>query len=50
MKDNFNIEVMPPLPGDIRELVLFQVQDVMKRLMAIEEALCLSDEEENNDN
>ena len=37
---------MPPLPSDIRELVLFMVQDIQTRLNKIEELLCLSDEEE----
>jgi hypothetical protein len=40
---------MPPLPSDIRELVLFMVQDIQTRLNKIEEMLCLSDEEEEND-
>lgn len=40
---------MPPLPSDIRELVLFMVQDVQEKLNKIEEMLCLSDEEEEND-
>jgi len=40
---------MPPLPSDIRELVLFMVQDIQTRLNKIEELLCLSDEEEEND-
>jgi hypothetical protein len=41
---------MPPLPSDIRELVLFMVQDVQEKLNKIEEMLCLSDEEEENEN
>jgi len=41
---------MPPLPSDIRELVLFMVQDVQEKLNKIEELLCLSDEEEENEN
>jgi hypothetical protein len=40
---------MPPLPSDIRELVLFMVQDVQEKLNKIEEMLCLSEEEEEND-
>ena len=40
---------MPPLPSDIRELVLFMVQDVQEKLNKIEELLCLSEEEEEND-
>jgi len=40
---------MPPLPSDIRELVLFMVQDVQARLNKVEEMLCLSEEEEEND-
>ena len=40
---------MPPLPSDIRELVLFMVQDIQTRLNKIEELLCLSEEEEEND-
>jgi hypothetical protein len=31
---------MEDLPKDIRELVLFKLQDVMHRLMEIEEMLC----------
>lgn len=38
---------MPPLPGDLRELVLFAVQDVRKKLDWIEEQLCLSEDEDN---
>jgi len=41
---------MPPLPSDIRELVLFMVQDIQEKLNKIEEMLCLSDEEEENEN
>jgi len=41
---------MPPLPSDIRELVLFMVQDVQEKLNKIEELLCLSEEEEENEN
>ena len=37
---------MPTLPGDIREAVLFRVQDVNRVLEEIEELLCLSEEEE----
>ena len=40
---------MPPLPSDIRELVLFMVQDIQTRLNKVEEMLCLSEEEEEND-
>lgn len=40
---------MPPLPSDIRELVLFMVQDIQEKLSKVEEMLCLSDEEEEND-
>lgn len=40
---------MPPLPSDIRELVLFMVQDIQEKLNRVEEMLCLSDEEEEND-
>lgn len=40
---------MPPLPGDIRELVLFTVQDIQTRINKLEELLCLSDEEEENE-
>jgi len=40
---------MPPLPSDIRELVLFMVQDVQARINKGEEMLCLSEEEEEND-
>jgi hypothetical protein len=37
---------MKDLPADIRELVLFSLQDVLKRLAWIEEQLC---EEESDD-
>ena len=40
---------MPPLPSDIRELVLFMVQDIREKLNKVEEMLCLSDEEKQND-
>jgi hypothetical protein len=40
---------MPPLPGDIREIVLFGLQDIQERLNKLEELLCLSDEEEENE-
>ena len=40
---------MQPLPSDIRELVLFMVQDIQEKLNKVEEMLCLSDEEEEND-
>lgn len=36
---------MEDLPSDIRELVLFKLQDVMHRLMEIEEMLCEGEEE-----
>jgi hypothetical protein len=39
---------MPHLPGDMRELVLFAVQDALKKLEWIEEQLCLSEDEENS--
>jgi hypothetical protein len=38
---------MPDLPGDLREAIIWQLQDVLKRIQAIEELLCLSEEEEN---
>lgn len=41
---------MPPLPSDIREIVLFYIQDIQKRINKVEELLCLSDEEEENEN
>jgi hypothetical protein len=40
---------MPPLPSDIRELVLFMVQDIQEKLNKVEEMLCLSEEEEENE-
>lgn len=49
MNKKFDPSVMPPLPGDLRELVLFYVQDVQKILVRIEELLCLSEEEEKNE-
>lgn len=41
---------MPPLPSDIREIVLFYIQDIQERINKVEELLCLSDEEEENEN
>jgi hypothetical protein len=41
---------MPPLPGDIREIILFYIQDIQERVNKVEELLCLSDEEEENEN
>ena len=38
-------ETMPDLPGDLRELILFAVQDIRGRLDWIEERLCLSEDE-----
>jgi hypothetical protein len=40
---------MPSLPGDIRELVLFGLQDIQARVNKLEELLCLSDKEEENE-
>ena len=40
---------MPPLPGDMCEIVLFAVQDIKERLNKLEELLCLSKEEEENE-
>jgi hypothetical protein len=58
---------MPPLPGDIREIVLFGLQDIQEsreivldnlrfglqdiqeRINKLEELLCLSKEEEENE-
>jgi hypothetical protein len=37
---------MEDLPSDIRELVLFKIQDVMHRLNEIEEMLCDEENEE----
>jgi len=37
---------MEDLPKDIRELVLYALQDVMNRLHRIEEMLCDNEEEE----
>ena len=42
--------MMPPLPSDLRELVLFGIQDIQERLDKLEQMLCLSDEEEENEN
>ena len=36
---------MEDLPKDIRELVLFKLQDIMHRLNEIEEMLCEGEEE-----
>ena len=41
--------MMPPLPSDLRELVLFGIQDIQERLNKLEQMLCLSDEEEENE-
>jgi hypothetical protein len=49
MSEKIDVSMMPPLPGDFRELVLFYVQDVQTRIAKIEELLCLSDEEEGNE-
>jgi hypothetical protein len=49
MDKKFDVSVMPPLPGDLRELVLFHIQDVQTRVAKIEELLCLSEEEENDE-
>lgn len=40
---------MPPLPGDIREIVLFTIQDIQARISKLEELLCLNEEEEENE-
>lgn len=37
---------MPKLEGQLREAVLFRIQDVKRHLDEIEEILCLSEEEE----
>ena len=41
--------MMPPLPSDLRVIVLFGIQDIQERLNKLEEMLCLSDEEEENE-
>jgi len=38
---------IPPLPSDVRWLALFAVEDIQKRLNALQELLALSEEEEN---
>ena len=40
---------MKDLPGDIRELILFALQDVIKRIAWIEEQLCEEDEPEGEE-
>ena len=40
---------MPPLPSDMREIILFYIQDIQERVNKVEELLCLSDEEESNE-
>jgi hypothetical protein len=40
--------MMPDLPGDLREIILFNLLDVKRKIEQIEELLCLSEEEENN--
>jgi hypothetical protein len=40
--------MMPDLPGDLREIILFNLQDVKRKIEQIEELLCLSEEEEND--
>jgi hypothetical protein len=42
----FDISEMPPLPGDIRELALFRLQDALKILNEVEQMLCLEEDEE----
>ena len=37
---------MEDLPKDVRELVLYALQDVMSRLYRIEEMLCENEEKE----
>jgi hypothetical protein len=39
--------MMPDLPGDLREIILFNLEDVKRKIEQIEELLCLSEEEEN---
>jgi hypothetical protein len=40
--------MMPDLPGDLREIILFNLLDVKRKIEQIEELLCLSEEEEND--
>ena len=37
---------IPPLPSDIRWLALFAVEDIQKKLTALQELLALSEDEE----
>jgi hypothetical protein len=37
---------IPPLPSDIRWLALFAVDDIQKKLTALQELLALSEDEE----
>jgi hypothetical protein len=43
------MKTLPSLPGDLRESVLWAVQDLIKAAQRIEELLCLTEEEEEND-
>lgn len=47
MKHNF--DAMPDLPGDIRYMILVVLAEVKEKLNWIEDQLCLSDEEENQE-
>ena len=45
MKKKVDVSVMEPLPGDIRELVLFTLQDARRKIDLIEDLLCEEPEE-----
>lgn len=49
MSKIIDVSAMPPLPSDIRELVLLYVQQIQVRINKVEELLCLSDEEEDDE-
>lgn len=49
MKPEIDVSVMESLPGDKRELVLFLVQDISKKLTQIEDLLADADELETGE-
>ncbi len=40
---------MPPLPGDIREAILFRLQDIQRVLAEAEQLLCVDEDEEQGE-
>lgn len=39
MKPKANVSVMDPLPGDLRELALFSIEDIRSRLDKLQDLL-----------